>query len=169
MSARPARFRDVRSEDDEREDRHDSIEDAVTHSLDEARMVLPGIQALFGFQLVAVFNQRFAEVLTRGEQHAHLVALLLVGVAVGLVMTPAAYHRQAESDRSSRRLLSVVSVLVSAALVPLMLGLCIDVYVVARIITNDVRASAVIASALLVLLASLWFVYPRLRRARRGA
>jgi hypothetical protein len=32
---------------------------AAEYLLDECRMVLPGIQALFGFQLIAVFNSSF--------------------------------------------------------------------------------------------------------------
>jgi hypothetical protein len=33
------------------------------HILGEGRMVLPGVEALFGFQLIAVFDQRFADLL----------------------------------------------------------------------------------------------------------
>ena len=43
-------------------------------------MVLPGIQALFGFQRIAVFNQGFDEKLTSGEQQLHFLALFLVAV-----------------------------------------------------------------------------------------
>ena len=57
-------------------------------------MVLPGVQALFGFQLIAVFSDGFTARLTRSEQGLHLLALTLVAVAGALVMTPAAYHRQ---------------------------------------------------------------------------
>ena len=35
------------------------IEKMARQAIEEARMVLPGIQALFGFQLVTVFNDRF--------------------------------------------------------------------------------------------------------------
>ncbi len=38
---------------------HESLSQAITHILEECRMVLPGIEALFGFQLVAVFSQPF--------------------------------------------------------------------------------------------------------------
>lgn len=31
----------------------ESLSDSVSHMLEECRMVLPGIQALFGFQLIA--------------------------------------------------------------------------------------------------------------------
>jgi Family of unknown function (DUF6328) len=53
---------------------------------------MPGIQAIFGFQLIAVFNVRFRD-FTSVEQAVHLAALLLIALAIALIMTPAAYHR----------------------------------------------------------------------------
>ena len=47
------------------------LEKAVTYALEDARMILPGIQALFGFQLVAVFNERFAEIFDETGQALH--------------------------------------------------------------------------------------------------
>jgi hypothetical protein len=67
---------------------------AVQYLLEECRMVLPGIQALFGFQLIAVLNPSFAQKLSQAEQRLHLLAIALAAVAVALIMTPAAYHRQ---------------------------------------------------------------------------
>ena len=54
---------------------------------EECRMVLPGIQALFGFQLVAVFNQGFSEKLSLGGQRLHFAAILLVAISAGLVIS----------------------------------------------------------------------------------
>ena len=73
----------------------ESLEEAATHVGGEARMLLPGVQTILGFQLMAVFNQRF-EQFTFAEQVAHFVAFLLVTLTMGLLMAPAAYHRQAE-------------------------------------------------------------------------
>jgi hypothetical protein len=67
----------------------ETLEEEATHATDEARMVLPGVQAVLGFQLVALFNQRF-ELLSPAEQVLHLAAFLLVALAMGLLMTPAA-------------------------------------------------------------------------------
>jgi len=148
----------------------ESLKDAVQQALDEARMVLPGIQALFGFQLIAVFNQRFDTALDRPRQMVHLAALLLVALSAALVMTPAAYHRQACGGGVSRELLRVVSAFVSTALLPLMAGLCLDVYLVALLIVRDEAVAVGLAALLLALLAGLWFVFPRSRRGlRRGA
>lgn len=51
----------------------ESLEEEGTHATDEARMILPGVQAILGFQLIAVFNQRFQE-LTEGRQFLHPAA-----------------------------------------------------------------------------------------------
>src|SRR5947209_17355247 len=83
-----------------------SLKDQARNVLEEARMVLPGIQALFGFQLVAVFNQRFEQI-PFSHQVAHLAAATLVAVSAGLVMTPAAYHRAVEPQRVSDRFVLV--------------------------------------------------------------
>ncbi|HWI24000.1 MAG TPA: DUF6328 family protein, partial [Lysobacter sp.] len=56
--------------------------------LEECRIVLPGIQALFGFQLAVVFSERFDRILTHAQQVLHLLAMALVAVAIALIMTP---------------------------------------------------------------------------------
>jgi hypothetical protein len=72
----------------------EQLEKTAQQAVEEARMVLPGIQALFGFQLMAVFNARFTQ-LTRFEQELHFLSVILIALAIALIMTPAAYHRQA--------------------------------------------------------------------------
>ena len=62
-----------------------SLDAAASHLLEECRMVLPGIQALFGFQLIAVFNQGFGEKLSQAQQVVHLVALVLTTLSMALV------------------------------------------------------------------------------------
>src|SRR5262249_57038708 len=85
----------------------ESLSTSVTHMLEECRMVLPGIQALFGFQLIAVFNSAFWSRLDHFEQLLHYVAIGLVALSVALVMTPAAYHRQAGALAASRPFLTI--------------------------------------------------------------
>ena len=50
-----------KQEDEEGKAEQVPLSQTVTFILEECRMVLPGIQALFGFQLIAVFNSTFAE------------------------------------------------------------------------------------------------------------
>ncbi len=54
-------------------------------AIQEARMVLPGIQALFGFQLIAVFNERFKE-LAEDARLIHFSATVLIAVAIALII-----------------------------------------------------------------------------------
>src|SRR3954463_15106322 len=80
-----------------------SLDSAAKHLLEECRMVLPGIQALFGFQLIAVFNEGFEKKLSGAEQRLHLAAIILVALAVALVMAPAAIHRLTQQRAVSER------------------------------------------------------------------
>ncbi len=143
------------------------LNEAVTHLLEECRMVLPGIQALFGFQLVAVFNQAF-EKLTRIEQTVHLAALVLVAMSVALVMTPAAYHRQTGQRMVTQHLLTITTRLLLWSMFPLMLGICIDVDLIERLIIGNAFISALIALLLFCFFFSLWFLWPRWNKLRNG-
>src|SRR5207247_10485123 len=73
-----------------------SLNDAATHVLEECRTVVPGMQALFGFQLIAVFSTVFEQQLSSVERLVHLAAIVLVTIDIVLVMPPAALHRQTE-------------------------------------------------------------------------
>ena len=130
-------------------------------------MVLPGIQALFGFQLIAVFNEGFAARLSKTEQEVHLAALVLVVVAVALVMAPAALHRQREPHGVSDQFLHVSSRLLLWSMLPLAVGICLDVYLVSRIITDSASAAGVLAGGLFAVIIGLWFVLPRRRVLRK--
>ena len=114
-----ARVDAVRRDDPAPGDSEESLKDALSHTLDEARMVLPGVQALFGFQLIAVFNDGFGEKLSHADQLVHLVALLLTVLATVLVMTPAALQRHAEPREVSERFVWLASNLLLAAMYPL--------------------------------------------------
>jgi hypothetical protein len=153
------------SDDSEREQL--SLEQAGSHLLEECRTIVPGVQAVFGFQLVAVFSQGFVQRLSPGEQQLHLGAIALVVVAMGLVMAPAALHRQLEPLAISRQFLRVASRLLMGSMVPLALGVTADIYLVARVILNTRGMAAALAIVMLAVLASLWFVRPRSLAIRR--
>ena len=149
-------------EADQREEQ--SLSDSVRSILEEARMILPGVQTLFGFQLIVVFNQRFQDGLTPDEQRLHLAAMALVAIAGGLVMAPAAYHRRAEPESISRRFVRLSTRLLTWSTYPLLIGIVVDFYLVATFITADDTASLLLAGALFAALALLWIVLPRARR-----
>src|SRR4249919_2449362 len=103
------RFAMANSEKSDQEIERLPLTKAAQFLLDECRMVLPGIQCLFGFQLIVVFSTDFSTKLSVPEQHLHLLAIGLIAIAVALIMTPAAYHRQAGSRHVSKTLVRMSS------------------------------------------------------------
>lgn len=142
------------------------LKDQVRNLIEEARMVLPGIQAIFGFQLIAVFNQSFGE-FGQPWQYLHLFAMLMVALAVLLIMTPAAYHRIAEPDQVSRRLSTLASRLIAGAMIPFAIGIALEVLLITYMIGDSLTAavSTALACGLAFILA--WFVFPLSARRRR--
>lgn len=76
--------RDSRHSDDDH--RHPlPLSKQVEYLLEECRIVLPGLQVLFGFQLAVVFSDRFPVVLAHRQQVLHLLASMpLLAVAICL-------------------------------------------------------------------------------------
>lgn len=144
----------------------ETLKEQMGRIIEEARMMLPGIQALFGFQTIAVFSERF-EKLPLYAQDCHAAALALVVLAISLVMLPAAYHRLAEPGEVSRRAITVSSRAICSALAPLAGALALDVAVVLYMVTESSAASAGAGLAAFILLISVWFAYPLRARRRK--
>ena len=145
-----------------------SLNDAATHVLEECRTVVPGMQALFGFQLIAVFSAGFKD-LSNAERMIHLAALLLVTIAIALVMAPAALHRQSEPMAVSHGFIATSSRLLMASMVPLALGICLDVYLITRIILGSNTVALIVAVLLLGVFVVFWRVIPHAARRRRDS
>ena len=144
----------------------ESLKDEMRNVVEEARMVIPGVQALFGFQTMAVFNQRFEDLPASGVR-AYLLGLGLLALSIALLMAPAAYHRIAERGQVSRRMINLSSRFITIGMIPLMLGLALDIYVVCLAALDDARGGAVAALVALVVFAGFWFAYPLAKRGRR--
>jgi hypothetical protein len=141
----------------------ESLKDEMTNIVEEARMVIPGAQALFGFQTLAVFNNRFDDLPDNGKV-VYLIALGLLTLAIALFMTPAAYHRLAEPGQVSRRIISLSSRAITLGMVPLLLAFSIDIYVVVVVGTENPVVGLVAAVATMICLVSLWFGFPLVNR-----
>ena len=154
-------------EDHDGDARAASLEEETRTVIEEARMVLPGIQAFFGFQIIAVFNSRFQD-FTHTEQILHLVALLMLAVSIALIMTPAAYHRIAVRGLVSRPFVELASRFLECAMFPLMLSITIDIFLLARFILDNVTLGAGIALVTVLMFFGLWYVFPwaQSRRAK---
>lgn len=139
------------------------LSEAITHLLEECRMVLPGIQALFGFQLIVVFNPTFQEKLSSTERWFHLMAIGLIVIAIAMVMAPAAYHRQRDPQSISKEFVFIATTLLLYSMFPLMIALGLEFFLIARLITNSLALSIVLALVVMIIFSTLWFLLPRNR------
>lgn len=97
--------------------------------------MLPGVQALFGFQLIVVFNDRFAE-LADVDKDLHLGALVLTAIAISLLMTHAAYQRLLDVERVSQAFIWRASRILVLAMPCLLVALLAVVYLVAKLLAG---------------------------------
>ena len=145
----------------------ESLEDQADYVLQEARVVLPGIQALFGFQLIAVFNAPFYD-LAPLAQKTHLAALLLVTVAIALIMAPPMFHRIADRGRLTRRFVALAARLVAWAMAPLAVAITLEVALVTWVIAESLAIAVLVGALAVGVFFVLWLAYPWSRRTDRA-
>lgn len=92
-----------------------------------------------------------------------------VVVAISLVMMPAAWHRIVELHQVFRLTVSISSKLICVALLPLALGIAVDIYVVFLAVTHSNAWSATSAASTGFLLLGFWYVIPGERRSTRDS
>jgi hypothetical protein len=143
---------------------HTRIEQMLT----EARVILPGAQALLGFQLVIVFTSAF-ENLPDSSRLVHGMALVCVALSVILLITPAALHRIVWAGEDTEGLLGIGGGLTILALLPLAFGMSGDSYVVLARMSGSSRVGTASAIITLLCLLGLWFAWPFTRRQSDGS
>jgi putative Mn2+ efflux pump MntP len=144
-----------------------SLEEKIQTLLTESRVILPGVQALLGFQLAAMLTDKF-ETLPEHLRQLHLGGLLLIAIAIILLIAPAAYHRLAADGEPREDVDSFGAKVVLGALVPLALGLSADLYIVVAMQAGSGGWALSLALAALAGFLLLWGVFPvAARRWRR--
>ncbi|MFT3775038.1 MAG: DUF6328 family protein [Minicystis sp.] len=143
------------------------LKDKIRHVLTETRVVLPGAQALLGFQLAVVQLEGFEQLSTTAK-YVHLASLSCVLLSTILLMTPAAYHRLVERGEETAELHHFAGRALLAAMAALALGICGDLLLVVRKVTGSTTASVIVAGLAVVMFHGLWFglmIHYRRRRA----
>jgi hypothetical protein len=85
-----------------------------------------------------------------------------------LLIAPAAIHRLAFHGQDDEKFHSLGSAIVTAALLPLSLGMAADVYVATLQMLDDGRIALGAASVALAFLVAVWFAVPLLLAQRQG-
>lgn len=124
----------------------------------ECRVVLPGAQALLGFQLIIMWMTAFYKI-PQWWKVLHLASLTSVGICTVLLITPAAYHRIVEQGEDSEMLHHVTARLLLWAMMFLGLGTCGDFYLACRMAGLGNAVSTAISAALLAFFYGAWFGY----------
>jgi hypothetical protein len=117
-----------------------SLERKLKIALDETRLLILGAQVLFGFQFNGAFQERF-EQLPPGERHLQCAALLLIMTTIGLLVAPAMQHRIVEAGQASNNVLAAATIFAGLAMLPLALGLSLDLFVTLERIYGPARPS----------------------------
>jgi hypothetical protein len=138
---------------------HTPLHAKIEQLLTEARVILPGAQALLGFQLIVMMTQAFEHLPAR-VQSIHVAALLSLVMAVVLLIAPAAIHRLAFQGRDDAKLLGRGSLIITLAFLPLAASICCDLWVALYKLTGSDTTSTVGALVTAAVLSGLWFVLP---------
>jgi hypothetical protein len=144
-----------------------SLHTKIAQLLTEARVILPGAQALVGFQLIVMMTKAFDR-LPFGVKAVHLAALLSLTLAIVLLICPAAIHRIAFGGADDPRLHSAGSLLITIALLPLAVAISCDLWVALTILFGEGLAALAGAVAAFALLMVLWFLLPLFLRRHVG-
>jgi Family of unknown function (DUF6328) len=142
-----------------------SLHNRIEQMLTEARVILPGAQALLGFQLAIIVTRSF-DALDASSKLLHATSLALVTLTVILLMAPAAYHRIVYAGEDAEEFHRTGSIMVTAATVPLAVGLGCDVYVVMARIFAAPMVAAGIAFAVTAVFVAVCHIYPLVMRLR---
>jgi hypothetical protein len=74
------------------EDEAERLDRELIELLNEVRVLMPGVQVLFGFLLTVPFQQRF-QIVDDFQRIVYFVTLLLTAASAAFLMAPTAFHR----------------------------------------------------------------------------
>jgi hypothetical protein len=146
-----------------REGDQPSLTEKIKEVLIETRMVLPGAQALLGFQFIIILMDEFYE-LPASSQYIHFASLAASAICTILLITPAAYHRIVLAGEDSEYFHQFAGRIMLLSMFFIALGSSGDFYVVCRKVTGSVPLSTALSVALLTFFYGLWFGWTTYRR-----
>ena len=126
--------------------------------LNELRVVLPGVQALFAFLLIVPFSERFASVTGR-ERGVYTLALLASAVACVLFIAPAAFHRLRFRRHDKAQLIRIGNRCAIAGLLALALAMISGVFLITELLFGAAVAGA-LTTVVALPIAALWWLVP---------
>ena len=148
----------------EDEDEAERLDRELIELLNELRVVMPGVQVLFGFLLTVPFQARF-DTIDDFQRIVYFVTLVLVAASAACMMAPSAFHRLTFRGRDKPYLILYGTRLTIAGMVLLALAMNGAILLLADILFHAGTVAAVVAGSL-TLYVTLWFGVALSRRAR---
>jgi hypothetical protein len=140
-----------------------------TELVEELRLVIPGVEVLFGFLLVLPFQPSFSE-LVASQRYVYLGALLSSAVAIVLLISPSVNHRLRWRRGDKDALLRYATWMSIAATLCVAVAMTTSVSLVTGVVAGG-SASGMFTATVAALFACFWYGLPlwiRLRRLSRG-
>lgn len=141
------------------------LKDKIDFAITETRVVLPGAQALLGFQFLTMLTEAFDR-LPVELKYLHLASLGAIAISIMLLIAPAAFHRLAEQGENTERVHTFASRMILGAMAFLALGIAGDLLVVVWKVTGSYALAALAGVVTLAFFYGLWFGYSLYRRGR---
>jgi hypothetical protein len=140
-----------------------ALEDRIDYVL-TGRVMLPGVQALLGFQSIVILTESF-DALPETSVLVHLGALAAIAISAVLLIAPAAHHPIVFGGEDAEEFPPIASAYLLAATVFLAIGMAADCYViVAKVL--DSTTSGLVAAVVTAAVCLLWHIWPWMVRKR---
>jgi Family of unknown function (DUF6328) len=151
------------------EEQKHRIDRELLEFLNELRVVLPGVQVLFGFLLAMPFQGAFERV-SFLERRLYFLCFLLSCAACAFLIAPSMYHRLhwRRDVRDKEQMLSTFNLLAIIGGSLLGLAMVATVFLIAELLFGFLPAAATAAAGALVFF-GLWYALPLLRKNRERA
>ena len=134
--------------------------------LQEMRIMLPGIEVIFGFLLTVPFTERFTR-LTWLQTSTYFLVFISTALAIAFLVAPSAYHRLRWRQYDKEHLLRIANKFAITGLAFFAFALSGIGFIVTDMVihtTSAVWVAAGIGSTVVL----LWFGLPLFRRAQDG-
>lgn len=139
----------------------ESLNNSFRNILEEARLVFPGTQTLFGFQLIVVFTEFFQTQLGQSEKLIHFTSIAFTVISFAIILTVTAYHRHIHYDLITKELVILANKLLKLGMIPLSLAIVTDFYIVCLLIFSNELLAILSTATCLMFLVVLWFILPK--------
>lgn len=133
--------------------------------LQELRVTQTGTQILTGFLLTVAFQARFTE-LDHYQTTTYLTLVVTAAVTTALGLAPVSLHRQLFRRHAKDRVVKTANRILQLTLLGVAVVLTGTVTLIFDIVVSR-RAGLVVGGVIIIVIALLWQVIPRLRRRRQ--